>query len=65
MDEYLDLVNEQDEVIGKKLRSEGELWIPRRTADKTQEISRTITLYTGLLLTLLVLDTMSIWTQKK
>jgi isopentenyldiphosphate isomerase len=54
MDEYLDLVNEKDEVIGKKLRSEvyakhlsnfrvinafvinskGELWIPRRTADK-------------------------------
>jgi isopentenyldiphosphate isomerase len=53
-DEYLDVVNEQDEVIGKKLRSEvyaehlsnfravnafiinskGELWIPRRTADK-------------------------------
>jgi isopentenyl-diphosphate delta-isomerase len=54
MDEYLDLVNEKDEVIGKKLRSEvyvehlsnfrvinafvvnsmGELWIPRRVADK-------------------------------
>lgn len=54
MDEYLDLVNEDDEVVGKKLRSEvykehlsnfrvinafvvnqkGELWIPRRTADK-------------------------------
>lgn len=54
MDEYLDLVNENDEVIGKKLRSEvyaehlsnfrvinafvknskGELWIPRRAADK-------------------------------
>lgn len=54
MDEYLDLVNENDEVIGSKLRSEvyaeklsnfrvinvfvinskGELWIPRRTAEK-------------------------------
>jgi isopentenyldiphosphate isomerase len=54
MDEYLDLVDENDRVIGKKLRSEvykenlsnfrvinaflvnsnGELWIPRRTADK-------------------------------
>ncbi len=53
-DEYLDLVNEADEVISKKLRSEvyaehlsnfrvinafvvnskGELWIPRRAADK-------------------------------
>jgi len=53
-DEYLDLVNDNDEVIGKKLRLEiyqenlhnfrvvnafvknslGELWIPRRTADK-------------------------------
>ncbi len=53
-DEYLDLVDEQDQVIGKKLRSEvyaeglsnfrvvnafvvnsnGELWIPRRTANK-------------------------------
>jgi len=54
MDEYLDLVDLQDSVIGRKLRSEvyaehlsnfrvvnafvlnskGELWIPRRTADK-------------------------------
>lgn len=54
MDEYLDLVDSQDNVIGKKLRSEiyamhlsnfrvinafvinskGELWIPRRAADK-------------------------------
>ncbi len=54
MDEYLDLVDSQDTVIGKKLRSEvyvnhlsnfrvinafvvnskGELWIPRRAADK-------------------------------
>ncbi len=54
MDEYLDLVDLNDNVIGKKLRSEvyaenlsnfrvinafvvnskGELWIPRRTADK-------------------------------
>ena len=53
-DEYLDLVNENDEIIGKELRSiiykegyhnfrvvnlflvnkRGELWIPRRTADK-------------------------------
>lgn len=53
-DEYLDLVDENDVVIGKKLRSEiyaeklsnyrvanafivnskGEMWIPRRTADK-------------------------------
>ena len=53
-DEYLDLVDENDRVVGKKLRSEvyaerlsnfrvinafvvnaaGELWIPRRTADK-------------------------------
>lgn len=53
-DEYLDLVDEDDNVIGKKKRSEiyseslsnfrlvnafivnskGELWIPRRTADK-------------------------------
>ncbi len=53
-DEWLDLVNEHDQVIGKKLRSEiyaeglsnfrvinafvknskGELWIPRRTANK-------------------------------
>ncbi|MBI5003628.1 NUDIX domain-containing protein [Candidatus Kaiserbacteria bacterium] len=53
-DEYLDLVNENDEIIGTKLRSEvyadhlsnfrvinvfvvnsrGELWIPRRTANK-------------------------------
>lgn len=53
-DEYLDLVNENDEVVGKELRSiiykkgysnfrvinlflvnkRGELWIPRRTADK-------------------------------
>ncbi len=52
--EYLDLVNENDEVIGKKLRSEiykegltnfrvvnvfiinskGQIWIPRRTANK-------------------------------
>lgn len=54
MDEYLDLVDQHDNVIGKKLRSEvyaehlsnfrvinafvvnskGELWIPRRAADK-------------------------------
>lgn len=54
MDEYLDLVDSQDNVIGNKLRSEvyaehlsnfrvinafvvnskGELWIPRRAADK-------------------------------
>lgn len=54
MDEYLDLVDTQDNVIGKKLRrdvytenlsnfrvinafvvnSKGEIWIPRRTADK-------------------------------
>lgn len=53
-DEYLDLVNEHDQVIGKKKRSEvyaerlsnfrvvnafvvnskGEIWIPRRTANK-------------------------------
>ncbi len=53
-EEYLDLVNERDEVIGKKLRSEiyaegltnfrvvnvfvvnsqGQIWIPRRTAHK-------------------------------
>ena len=53
-DEYLDIVNEKDEVIGKQLRSEayaqnrnnfrvvnafvvnsnGQLWIPRRTANK-------------------------------
>lgn len=53
-DEYLDLVDRNDNIIGKKLRSEvyteglnnyrvvnafiintkGELWIPRRTADK-------------------------------
>jgi isopentenyldiphosphate isomerase len=55
-DEYLDLVDEKDKVIGKKLRSEiyaehlnnfrvinlfiknieGQLWIPRRTANKKQ-----------------------------
>lgn len=54
MDEYLDLVNENDEVIGRKLRSavyaeglsnfrvinafirnsKGEIWIPRRAANK-------------------------------
>ncbi|MGM0629357.1 MAG: NUDIX hydrolase [Patescibacteria group bacterium] len=54
MDEYLDLVDSQDCIIGRKLRSEvyaeqlsnfrvinafvlnskGEIWIPRRTADK-------------------------------
>ncbi len=54
-DEYLDIVDENDNVIGKKKRSEiyaehlfnfrvvnafvvnskGEIWIPRRTADKT------------------------------
>ena len=54
IDEYLDLVNDSDQVIGKKKRSEvymenlsnfrvvnafifnskGELWLPRRTAEK-------------------------------
>ena len=54
LDEYLDLVDENDNVVGKKKRSEvyaehlsnfrvvnvfivnskGEIWIPRRTADK-------------------------------
>lgn len=54
LDEYLDLVDENDNIIGKKKRSEvyaehlsnfrvvnafvvnskGEIWIPRRTADK-------------------------------